>query len=115
VSKEIVQGHSILIGRRRFGRSDTVTILEYAQFSQIDKLQEITVSLFVSDVPNIADWSGRVHHMTSLGWLGGEVEKLSRHKLQSQLPELTHSSLTSAVEAMNLEHTKDFCGFRVRL
>jgi hypothetical protein len=58
-----------------------------------------TVSLFVSDFSNIADWSVDAHnaaHAADLAWLNNEVDKISRHERQRQVLVLTHCSPTSA-------------------
>lgn len=106
-------GRFLLLDRRRFDLSDTLTILGCTLFSNVVDSQRGTVSLFVSDFSNITDWTVETHnvaHKSDLSWLNGEVETIARHEPHRRVIVLTHYSPTSLPEANDPEHLEDSRG-----
>lgn len=106
-------GHFVFLNRRRFDLSSKVTILGCTLFSHISDEQRSTVSLFVSDFSNIADWSVDKHnaaHRADLAWLNAEVEAIARDEPHRSAVVLTHYSPTAAPEANDPEHAEDLRG-----
>jgi nitrous oxide reductase accessory protein NosL len=87
-----------------------VTVLGCTLFSHISDEQRSTVSLFVSDFSNIADWSVDKHnaaHLADLAWLNAEVDAIARQEPQRSAVVLTHYSPTATPEANDPEHAQD--------
>lgn len=108
-------GEFILLNRKRFDLSDTVTILGCTLFSLVADSQRSTVSLFVSDFSNISDWTVDAHnvaHRADLEWLNHEVDAISRDSPDRMIVIFTHYSPTSLPEANNPEHQKDDRGVK---
>lgn len=106
-------GQFIFLNRRRFDLSSNVTILGCTLFSHISDEQRSTVSLFVSDFSNIADWSVDRHnaaHRVDLAWLNAEVEAIARDEPHRSVVVLTHHSPTAAPNANDPEHEEDSRG-----
>lgn len=106
-------GQFVFLNRRRFDLSSRVTILGCTLFSHISDEQRSTVSLFVSDFANIADWSVEKHnasHRANLAWLNAEVEAIARDEPYRTAVVLTHYSPTAAPEANDPEHVEDSRG-----
>lgn len=106
-------GQFIFLNRRRFDLSSNVTILGCTLFSHISDEQRSTVSLFVSDFCNIADWSVDRHnaaHRVDLAWLNAEVEAIARDEPHRSVVVLTHHSPTAAPDANDPEHEEDSRG-----
>ncbi|KAG6368045.1 hypothetical protein INS49_002245 [Diaporthe citri] len=106
-------GRFVFLNRRRFDLLSKVTILGCTLFSHISDEQRSTVSLFVSDFSNFADWSVDRHnaaHQADLDWLNAEVETIARDEPQRSIVVLTHYSPTAAPEANDPEHVEDSRG-----
>lgn len=103
----------VFLNRRRFDLSSKITILGCTLFSHISDEQRSTVSLFVSDFSNIADWSVDRHnaaHRVDLAWLNAEVETIARNEPYRSVVVLTHYSPTAVSEANDPEHVEDSRG-----
>lgn len=106
-------GCFVFLNCRRFDLSSKVTILGCTLFSHISDEQRSTVSLFVSDFSNIADWSVDRHntaHQADLAWLNAEVEAIARDEPHRSIVVLTHYSPTAAPEANDPENVEDSRG-----
>lgn len=106
----ITLGRFVFLNRRRFDLSPKVTILGCTLFSHVSDEQRSTVSLFVSDFSNIADWSVDKHnaaHRADLAWLNAEVEAIARDDSHRSVVVLTHYSPTNAQEANDPDHVED--------
>ena len=108
-------GRFVLLDRRRYDVDDRVTILGCTLFSRIEEEQRSTVSLFVSDFSNIANWTVDAHnaaHEIDLAWLNEQVASISRDEPHRTIAILTHYSPTVLPEASDPEHAEDDRGVR---
>ncbi|MBE3047446.1 metallophosphoesterase, partial [Candidatus Bathyarchaeota archaeon] len=106
-------GRFVFLDLRRYDIDDSVTILGCTLFSQVAESQRNTVSMFVSDFPNIPSWTVDAHneaHKADLAWLNEQVESMSRDEKDRTIVVLTHYSPTALPEANDPEHVEDSRG-----
>ncbi|KAI6507435.1 hypothetical protein MCOR04_001158 [Pyricularia oryzae] len=101
-------GRFVLLNRRRFDLSPTVTILGATLFSRIADDQRSTTSLFLSDFSNISNWTVDDHnaaHAGDLAWLNREVAAVEQEGRSAVV--LTHHSPTMLPKANDPDHLED--------
>jgi hypothetical protein len=104
------RGEFVFLNRGRFDLGRTVTILGCTLFSRISPSQQRTVSIFVSDFSNIAEWTVEKHntaHQKDLAWLNDEVENIARNEPDRSIVIFTHYSPTNLPEANDPDYIDD--------
>lgn len=100
-------GQFILLDKKRYDLSPTLSIVGCTLFSQVTHEQEDSFSFGLNEFYHIGDWSIKAHreaHRADLDWLNHEIESISRFEPERKVVVLTHYCPLTSDEVVNPLH-----------